>query len=73
MPIPEIIEELYGARYDWLMAPLEEKAQRKARFEDLKERAAKEYGCTPTALWVAVRDNYHLWVKQNKLPRPPRV
>jgi hypothetical protein len=42
VPIPKIIEDLYGARYDWLMAPLEEKAQREARFEELKAQAARE-------------------------------
>jgi hypothetical protein len=71
VPIPNIIEELYGARYDWQMAPLAEKAKMKARYDELIAQAAKAYGRTERVLWLAVRDNYHVWRRQNQLPKPP--
>lgn len=71
MPRPKIIEELYGARYDWLSAPLEEKATMKARYDELLSQAAKKYGCTEMALRLALRDDYHLWRRQQQLPKPP--
>lgn len=70
MPIPKIIAELYGARYDWQMAPLEEKAEMKARFDELMTQAAKAYGRSEMAIWIAVSDNYHVWRRQNRLPKP---
>jgi len=53
------------------MAPFEEKAKMKARFDKLKTQAAQQFGCSEMALWLAVRNDYHLWRRQNRLPKPP--
>jgi hypothetical protein len=43
------------------MAPLEEEAKMKARFDELKTRSAKAFGCDEISLWRAVSDDYQLW------------
>lgn len=53
------------------MASLAEKAEMKARFDELITQAAKAYGRTEMVLWLAVRDNYHLWRRKEQLPKPP--
>ena len=72
MPIPKIIEELFGARYDWQMAAFDEKAKMQSRFETLRSQAAKEYQCSEMELWLAAGKHYRAWVRQNKLPQPPK-
>lgn len=70
MPIPRIIEELFGARYDWQMAAFDQKAEMQNRFEILRSQAAKEYECSEMDLWLVARKYYRAWVRENKLPQP---
>jgi hypothetical protein len=71
VPRPEIIEELFGARYDWETAALNEKARMESRFLLLRSQAAQQYGCSEMALWNALRQSYITWRKQNNCRNHP--
>ena len=72
MALPEIIEELFRALYEAQTGIFSNKAQAQARVEEIQERASKQYGCTKGVLLKTVRPRYWTWLRENKLPQPPR-
>jgi hypothetical protein len=69
---PEIIEELFSARYDRDMGLFADKAQSQARYEAILEQATKQFRCSREELLKFLRGRYREWVRKNKLPQPPK-
>jgi len=70
--LPEIIEELFSALYEAQTGIFSNKAQAQARVEEIQERVSKQYGCTKGILLKTVMPRYRTWVRENRLPEPPK-
>jgi hypothetical protein len=72
MAVPEIIEELFSARYDWQMGIFGDKAKAYDRYREIVFRAAKQFYCKPEELLRVVGPRYRRWIAENKMPQPPK-
>lgn len=75
MPWPEIIVRLFQARYDYEWAPFVTKAQAKERFDAVVLEVTVQFNCSKDELLSArwYHEYYREWVRQNKLPKPPKA
>ena len=72
MPRPEYIASLHGAKYDLRFCERAQKPEMLARYRQALAMAAKDAGISPEVLEAAVARDFWEWVKQERLPRPPK-
>jgi hypothetical protein len=72
MALPEIIEELFSARYEFQTGIFGDKEKALERYHEILSQAVKRFGCKPEELIQVIGPRYRRWVAENKLPQPPR-
>ena len=70
MARPEIIAQVHEAKYELQIALFGNKAERLARYESLVQEASAQFKCTKYELKQAINEDYHAWIRENRLPRP---
>jgi hypothetical protein len=71
MARPEIIAALHAAWYDYRTADDADKGSARERYEALLKQASELFCCRPRFLQDALSDDFHVWRKQEGLPKPP--
>lgn len=72
MSRPEIIAKIHEAKYELQFALFGKKEELQSRYKALLDEGAREYKCSTYELRQVLREDYGIWVRENKLPRPPR-
>ena len=72
MSLPELIEELFSALYESRTGIFGDKAEAHARYEAILERTTREFNCDRVTLLKVIGPRYHRWIRENKLPQPPK-
>lgn len=72
MPRPEIIDRLFEARYEYEMALFIDKAQARIRWRTIFLEIIQHHNRTEEQLQQVLRGRYREWIRQNKLPQPPK-
>jgi hypothetical protein len=69
---PEYIARLHAAKYDLRFCAPEEKPKMLKAYRAALENASRESGISKAELEAAVARDFAEWVKQERLPKPPR-
>jgi len=72
VPRPEIIDQLFEARYEYETALFTDKAQARIRYRTIFLEVIAHYHCDEIELHKVLRGHYREWIRQNKLPDPPK-
>jgi hypothetical protein len=74
VPRPKYIADVHDAHYELRLCAKEgvEKAEKAAKYQAALTRAARISGNTEHDLEDAVRHDFHVWMKQEGLPKPSR-
>ncbi len=72
MARPDYIAQLHAAKYDLRFCSGEEKLGMLRRYRAALQEAARKAGITEYLLEAAVARDFGEWVKQEKLPKPPK-
>jgi hypothetical protein len=70
--LPEIIEELFSARYESQTGIFGNKAEVQARYDSILQKALAQFGCNRAELLKVIGPRYRRWIAENKLPQPPK-
>jgi hypothetical protein len=72
VPRPKYIAELHEAKYELRFCADLEKAEKLARYKAALTAASSASGLTGPQIEAAVARDFWDWVKQERLPKPPR-
>src|SRR5438045_6150857 len=72
VPRPEYVARLHGAKYDLRFCDRSEKTEMLQHYREALAAAAKEAGVSATLLEAAVAKDFWHWVKEERLPVPPK-
>ena len=69
MPRPDYITHVHEALYDLRTSDLENRVKMLRRYQDTLSEAARLSQCSEAALEEALRNDYKVWLRQERLPR----
>jgi len=72
VPRPDYIARLHAAKYDLRFCSGDEKPEMLRHYRAALEEASRLSGVTSHVLEAAVARDFGEWVRQERLPRPPR-
>lgn len=72
MPRPDYIARLHAAKYDLRFCAGGEKPEMLRRYQAALEEASRQSGVVSHVLEAAVARDFGEWVKQERLPKPPK-
>lgn len=72
MPRPDYIASLHAAKYDLRFCDAANKAEMWRRYREILAAASRQSGIRETLLEAAVARDFSDWVRQERLPKPPR-
>lgn len=72
MPRPDYIAHLHAAKYDLRFCEGGQKVEMLRRYREMLADASRLSGISESLLEAAVARDFGDWVRQERLPKPPR-
>ena len=72
MPRPDYIARLHAAKYDLRFCSGAEKSEMLRRYKEALAHASEESGVSESLLEAAVARDFGDWIREERLPRPPK-
>jgi hypothetical protein len=73
VPRPEYIARVHASKYDLRFCSLAEQPAMLRRYKEALEAAGRLSGYSASEIEAAIARDFGEWVKQERLPRPPKA